>query len=332
MKKLLCLIFVILTLSCTTVFAYTESSLDCAKKLYDLGLFKGSGDTFSAEGVDLDSNATRVQIAVTVTRMLGKEEKALYQKNPHSFSDVPAWASDYIGYLYENYLVNGISDTKFGSNDVASVQQFCTMLLRVLGYSDSDGGDFTYSNAKDFALKIGLIDNSVYGKNALLRGDMVQMRYTALNLPIKNSARTLGVKLLNEKVYTKEQAQNSGIIITNMLERAYSDIPVNLPSFTVEKISDTQFVLHLNEYVEHYGVRVFITKSDGVMKEVPYNSAYGYKMTKGKIEYLDKVAGYINTITVDVPSTDENFSFMLLKTSSESQIYKISGRSAVIEK
>lgn len=333
MKKLLCLLLAVLIFSTLSVYGYSDKAWESALNLHNLGLFKGTGDTFTPQSADLDSNATRVQIAVTLTRILGKEDKANYQKNAHPFSDVPSWAGNHIGYLYENYLVNGVSETKFGSNDTATVQQFCTMLLRVLGYSDAEGGDFTYAGAKDFAKNVGLIDSEIHSKNALSRGDMVTMCYTALNLPIKNSFRTLGVKLLNEKVYTKEVAQKCNVLVPNMLERAYCDIPVNLPSFTVEKISDTQFRLNLDEYVEHYGVRVFIIRGDDdVMKEVPYNEAYGYKMTKGKKEYLDKVAGYIKDITIDVPDTNEHYSFMILKTSSESQIYRISGRSAVISK
>ncbi len=332
MKRILLCIGCLLCVLSISAFGYTQDELDCAKKLYDLGLFRGSGDSFSAESVDLDSNATRAQIAITVTRMLGKEQKAIYQKNAHPFNDVPSWASDHIGYLYENYLVNGTGDTTFGSNDVASVQQFATMLLRVLGYSDEDGKDFTYATAKDFALRTGLIDKEASIKNQLRRGDMVKMCYTALNLPIKDSFRTLGVKLMRERVFDEKTAQSTGITVPNMLESAYGNIPVNLPTFTAERLSQTAFALNLDDYVEHYGVRVFLIKGDGgVMKEVPYNFSCGYKMTKGEVQYLGGGgAGYINTVFVEVPDTADSYSFLILKTTGEGEIYRISGRSPVI--
>ncbi len=331
MKRFIVLASCLLTALSITVFSYSEKELDCAKKLYGLGLFRGSGDTFSAESIDLDSNATRAQIAITVTRMLGKEQKAEYQKNAHPFTDVPSWASDHIGYLYESYLINGISDSKFGSNDVASVQQFATMLLRVLGYSDDNGKDFNYTTAKDFALKVGLIDNEIFAKENLRRGDMVKMCYTALNKPIKDSFRTLAVKLMRERIFTEDMAKEAGLEVPNMLQSAYGDIPVNLPSFTANRISQSTFILNLDDYIEHYGIRVFLIRGNGgVMKEVPYRESFGYKMTKGEISYLNGGgAGYINSIIIDVPSTSEAYSFLILKTTGEGDIYKISGKSPV---
>ncbi len=332
MKKTIMFLIVCVLVLSIGCFAYSEKELDSAKTLYDLGLFKGSGDSFSAQSMDLDSTATRVQIAITVTRMLGKEQKAIYQSNSHPFSDVPDWASAHVGYLYESYLVNGTSDTTFGSNDAASVQQFSTMLLRVLGYSDENGEDFTYAGAKDFALEKGLIDNEIYSKTILRRGDMVTMCRNALDKPIKNSYRTLGVKLLNERVFTAEEAKKAGLYIPNMLERAYSNIPLNLPSFSVEKVSDNTVTLHLDDYVEHYGIRVFIIDNDeDVMKEVPYGKALGYQMTKGSIQYLGGGgAGYVDSITLTVPDVNSVRAILVLKTSSESQIYRISGRSPVV--
>jgi len=133
MKKALAL-FLALFLCCSTVSAQSPD-LAAAKTLYDLGLLKGSKDEFSADAMELNRTATRAELSVTVTRMLGKDEKARYQQNAHPFTDVPAWASDYVGWLYENYLVNGNSDTYFGAEETASVQQFCAMMLRVLGYT-----------------------------------------------------------------------------------------------------------------------------------------------------------------------------------------------------
>lgn len=126
--------------------------------------------------------------------MLGNDEKARYQKNPHPFYDVPKWASDYVGWLYENYLVTGHSDTYFGANDTATLSQFCAMMLRVLGYYESEG-DFEYNNAVSFALSVGLIDQSMVYKYELVRSDMVKICLKSLSLPMKNSYRILAEKL-----------------------------------------------------------------------------------------------------------------------------------------
>lgn len=186
-KKIALLLCAALLFSCT---AYATGLEEKARELYDMGLLKGTGDEFDMESLETGRNATRTEICVTIVRMLGKEEKAHYQKNPHPFSDVPDWAGDYIGWLYENYLVNGVSDTYFGAADDATVSQFATMMLRVLGYDDSEG-DFTYDKAKDTALSIGLIDEDIYSKDELLRGDMIAICYNALRTNIKNSKRLL---------------------------------------------------------------------------------------------------------------------------------------------
>ena len=132
MKKVLSLImFLCLAFSAFTI-ASAETVEEKAKVLFDLGLLKGTQTEFSIESLELDRNATRAEICTTIVRMLGKEEKSHYQQNPHPFNDVPDWASDYVGWLYENYLVNGVSDTYFGAEDIATVQQFSTMLLMTL--------------------------------------------------------------------------------------------------------------------------------------------------------------------------------------------------------
>ena len=182
-----------------------------AKTLYDLGLLRGTGDTFDLHSLELSRNATRTEISITIVRMLGKEEKANYQQNPHPFSDVPSWAGNYIGWLYENYLVNGVSDTYFGANDTATVAQFVTMMLRVLGYDDSEG-DFSYNSAASFAKSIGLIDASIASKNELSREDMVTICYNALSQNLKNSRRTLMDKLCDEGAVDENAAKSSGLL------------------------------------------------------------------------------------------------------------------------
>ena len=72
-----------------SVNAASDDAISAAKDLFDAGLMKGNTGTFSVEALELDRPATRAEIAVTITRLLGKETKALYQKNPHPFTDVP---------------------------------------------------------------------------------------------------------------------------------------------------------------------------------------------------------------------------------------------------
>jgi len=65
-----------------------EDNSGRAETLRSLGLFLGSDN-----GFELDRIATRVESAVMVVRMLGREDTAKSENSTHPFSDVPDWAS-----------------------------------------------------------------------------------------------------------------------------------------------------------------------------------------------------------------------------------------------
>lgn len=300
-------------------------TVENARDLYDLGLLRGTGSAFSEEGLELDRYATRAEVCITILRMLGKEEKAAYQQNAHPFTDVPAWAGDGIGWLYENYLVNGVSDTYFGAQDTATVQQFSAMLLRVLGYSDKKG-DFSYDGATGFAVNNGLADPAVAQKQALSRRDMIDMCHRALRLPIKNSSRLLISKLCDEGAVDTALAQSKGILTAPSVSDSFGDVPMTLGKITVSR-DGTALRIHMETPVEHYGVRVFMQEESGSAQEIPaQGTPY---MVKGQVEYIGGgSAGYIRDIYIYGLDTGKKYEFIVLKTSSEGELYLISGKSA----
>lgn len=52
---------------------------------------------------------------------------------------MPDWAKSTIDYLHANNLVNSISKTKYGSNEIMTLNEYSTLILRALGYSGSFG-------------------------------------------------------------------------------------------------------------------------------------------------------------------------------------------------
>ncbi len=111
-----------------------------AKFLASLGYLKGTDD-----GLELERNLTRAEGAIMYSRLLGLEEEAqvFASENPNyesGFTDVPEWAEDTLNYLHHLDLVNGISETLYGSNAPMTEAQYTTLVLRALGYSDRDGG------------------------------------------------------------------------------------------------------------------------------------------------------------------------------------------------
>ena len=303
-------------------------TIENARCLYELGLLKGTGQGFSEEGLELGRNATRTEICITVVRMLGKEEKANYQANGHPFTDVPAWGSAAVGWLYENYLVNGVSDTYFGAQDTATVQQFSTMLLRVLGYSDQ-AGDFSYEKATHFAINVGLLKMGAEYRHELTRQEMIDMCYTALRLPIKNSKRMLIRKLCDEKAVDSKKATELGILSIPSVADAFASVPTTIGGISAERQGST-VKISLVTPIEHYGVRVFMqSESGGVATEVktvgvPY-------MEKGEIKYLGGgSAGYIREIYIRGLDMNQKYEFVILKTSSEGDLYQITAKSKAV--
>jgi hypothetical protein len=122
--------------------------------LVSLGLFKGSD-----RGLELDSTPKRVEAAVMMVRLLGKEKKRarvltviIYRRS--------GLGGPVYRYLHENGLINGISNNEFGSDVLCTAKMYVTLVLRTLGFSDKDNEDFSYENALDFAVQIGLIDGN----------------------------------------------------------------------------------------------------------------------------------------------------------------------------
>lgn len=326
MKKLLTLWMVICLLFSAVSVSAQNKDIEKALALFELGLLKGTGEAFSPQSLELDRYATRTEACITIVRMLGKEEKAAYQQNAHPFSDVPAWGSDAVGWLYENYLVNGVSDTYFGGQDVATVGQFATMLLRVLGYNDA-AGDFSYENASAFAAEIGLVGDDAVYKWELTRRDMFDMCYRGLRIPLKNSKRMLIRKLCDEKAVDEVIAEQKGILTPPSIADAFPDVPQMLGEISVIRDGGA-FRIHMETPVEHYGVRVFMQEVDGSgVREIKYQGVP--YMEKGQIEYIGGgSSGYIHDIYVRGLDMGKQYEFIVIKTSSEEELYLRIGKSA----
>ena len=194
-----------LLLAMILIFAFSSNALaanyeNSADALNDMGLFKGTGD-----GYALDSKATRAEAAVMLVRLLGAEEEAQEAAYSHPFTDVPEWAAAHVGFMYENGLTKGISETLFGSRGECSLQMYSTFVLRALGYTE-EAKDFTYATATEFAGQIGVVD-MFSGSGEFKRDNMVAISYTALATPSKGSEETLLASLVEAGAIDAEAAK-----------------------------------------------------------------------------------------------------------------------------
>ncbi|WP_027398443.1 hypothetical protein [Anaerovorax odorimutans] len=188
---------------------YTQAEVR-AQGLKYLGLFKGVSDT----NFDLERAPTRTETLVLFIRMIGEEAAAKNSNWAHPFTDVPKWADAYVGYAYNKGYTVGISDTKFGANDIAEGYTYLTFMLRALSYSDGNGGDFTWNNPYTLASSIGLMTSDV-DTNDFRRADAVLVSWNALPLPMNGGNKALAHLLIMGGVFTQEQLDTAIAMVEN---------------------------------------------------------------------------------------------------------------------
>lgn len=159
-----------------TFSAGAANFTNCADALHEMGLFSGTD-----KGYELDRAPTRAESAVMLVRLLGGEKEATEKNYKTPFTDVPDWAAPYVGWLYENDLTAGATETTFGTNGKCTAQMYSAFLLRSLGYADTGASpDFQYANAVKFATEKGVADYANCDEKNFLRDNVVAMSYTAL--------------------------------------------------------------------------------------------------------------------------------------------------------
>ncbi len=165
----------------------TLSESDAAMRLYYLGILNGSG-TNANGGVefDLDRGLTRVEAAVFAVRFLGAEDVALEKRYSHPFTDVPSWASDYVGYVYSRGLLEHIKGELFEPSAAETTEQFMSYMLYALGYRIYKK-DYTYFMAAEYARDAGLC--TVPAGVPFTRGAAVMSMYNTLRATVKDSSR-----------------------------------------------------------------------------------------------------------------------------------------------
>ena len=208
MKRLITILLaVVLVFSLgTAALAADAEETAAADVLYTLGLFKGTGTDAEGKPIyDLDRALNRAEAVTMLVRLLGKEEEAGAGAWEIPFTDVADWAKPYVGYAYANGLTNGYDEKTFGGTDPVTATQYLTFVLRALGYSSAEDGDFKWDAAWELTDRL-FITRGEYGADTPFdRGDAVKVSYAALGAFLKGEGRFLGEKLLDEGVFTLEQ-------------------------------------------------------------------------------------------------------------------------------
>lgn len=206
----------------------TSKGYEKAIDLKILGLAANTPNNFQ-----LDRAPTRTEGAVMLIRLLGKEAEVLKGTYKHPFTDVPAWADKYIGYMYENKLTTGVKEKQFGSNQKLNATQYVAFVLRSLGYQD--GVDFNYSQAIDKALALGIVSSAeavaLKSPAVFLRDDMFSISHNALSASLKGSSATLLDKLANtDKAIYKPAATALGLYTSDVKKEFANISTLTLPT------------------------------------------------------------------------------------------------------
>lgn len=132
MKKILTSCAICVMLCASLCFSASGANLagnaeKSAKALNELNLFRGTD-----KGFELERQMTRAEAAAMLVRFLGAEEKAMSGSFSHPFTDVPAWAERYVGWLYRSGLTKGVSKTLYGSQQPVTAWQYATFITRAL--------------------------------------------------------------------------------------------------------------------------------------------------------------------------------------------------------
>jgi hypothetical protein len=136
-----------------------------------------------------DKGLTRAELATVLWRLncmnkpgaadgapTGEDVTAVLASGMLGFTDVPGWAEQYVIYCKLKGLMQGYSDTIFGSGDPVSVKAICAVILRRMGYND---GDWTYDTSLSKAQAVGIAPALLADTGSVRRGDMAVIVYRA---------------------------------------------------------------------------------------------------------------------------------------------------------
>lgn len=218
MKKILLLIIILIITLASFTNVYAQNFPDINKDLAEaVGLLssyeivQGYPDgTFKPE-----KQVTRAEMAKIVTIAAGLNE---YSKNMTSvYDDMQGhWAESYVQLADVLNIVNGISPTTYGPDNMIRFEEAYTMIIRLLGYSDESLVGYWPSNYHEKALELNLFQNVDTTSEFASRGDVTLMLYNALSCDL--------VKLKDNKTYSTGKSLLSSIGKMSTKEINISDL------------------------------------------------------------------------------------------------------------
>lgn len=224
LKKLIAVIMVVAMIASLMVPALAAQNEDRAKKLQELGLFKGYSDT----ELGLDDGLTREQALAFMLRVMGLEDKvqamdaeevAEYMGRVVDPETVTAtWAHPYVAYAIKYDLTRGVNskiypNVEFDGQRVISGKEFIRFILNGLGFTPEVVG---WDDVLDKAQEIGLLTASEVVRYGLIqemtRDEAVYVLESALDATTVDGI-TLAQALYNAGAVDKETLAKYGYAV-----------------------------------------------------------------------------------------------------------------------
>ncbi|MBQ8837290.1 MAG: S-layer homology domain-containing protein [Clostridia bacterium] len=215
MKKILTLILTVCTVIsvfCIGTAAFTdiedEVTEEAVATLESLGIVAGTSATKYSPNLIL----TRAQVCAMMIRTMDLDDSVESYKNLSLFTDVKrsSWYAGYVNLAYREGIIAGYGNGKFGPDDEMTYGQFVTMLIRLLGYTDSEVGKVWPADYVTYASKLELNENvNLTANDKVTRGDAAIILYNTLMTKAKGAT--------NDYYYTVIGATSSvtAIILDN---------------------------------------------------------------------------------------------------------------------
>ena len=173
-------------------------------------------------GYALDAAATRAHAAVLLVRLAGAEQEAARQSvTAYSpYYAAPAFARSSIAYAAAQGWITSLTAQAYRPDEPVTADAWCSMLLRMLGYSDK-AGDFTTAGAAVFAQRIGLLSQPLSGR--LTRGQLFQSIRDALTFSYKDGTATVAERLVERGAVSRAAAGALGLLERELTARQVAD-------------------------------------------------------------------------------------------------------------
>ncbi len=191
---------------------------DKAKRLYDMGLFRGKSKT--SYQPDLENGANRAEAIVLIGKAMGWVVDANV-KTISGYTDIPDWAAPYIKYAIDNNITRGIGHGRFGSFMPVNSRMVYTWYARALQYTEdvwktpallANLGMITAEQA----LKIEALDD------AATRDLIVGILFDSLKWRMRGSEMSLIQRLVKNLLVNGKLAEDAGLLDPNKAIMTYT--------------------------------------------------------------------------------------------------------------